>query len=226
MSDEVMRALNNCPTTHLTNLARGFSSPSVMELLGPRILCYIHWQKNFLLMKEMATSGHLRKMTVDDYGISASMVHRADYHLLGLPYLTQLSPLQNLVRLALLISDMSSFIGLPPGTMFIGVLALQLKRALKAMDLSRLEYFDEDIVRLILWACFLGVELTMGLEDQAWFLSHLSQGQKVLKLPKRDEVLGLLASFMYTEDRFVKTAGIVWTDLREVDEDERSTEPK
>ncbi len=112
-------ALNNCSNAHLSSLARGFGSPTMIKLLGPQILCYILWQKNFLMMKEMSISGDLRGMTVDDYGVSSSMVHRADYHLLTLPFLTELSPLRNLVRLVLLISDMSTFIGLRSGTTYV-----------------------------------------------------------------------------------------------------------
>jgi hypothetical protein len=168
-------------------------------------------------MKEMVTAGTLRKMTVEDYGISSSMVHRADYHLLTLPYLTQLSPLRNLVRLVLLIGDVAAFIGLTPGALFVSCLSTQLKDAMEAMILTGLETFENDVVRLILWACFYGVELSTGLEEHPWFLSYLGQAMKILKLHKRAEVLELLVSFMYTEKQFVKVSTMLWKDASEVE---------
>ena len=143
-------------------------------------------------MKEMVMSGHLRKMTMEDYGISSSIIHRADYHLLTLPYLTQLCPLKNLVRSVLLISDVSTCIGLRPGTWFVAHLAWQLKDAMQAMDLTSLEGAEDVIVRLVLWSCFYGVELIIGLEEQSWFLHYLRQSQEILKLHKQADVLQLL----------------------------------
>ena len=163
-------------------------------------------------------SGYLGKMSVEDYGISSSMVHRADYHLLTLPYLTQLCPLKNLVRLVLLISDMSTFIGLRRGTMFVCCLALQLRDALQAIDLGSLEDLEEEVVRLVLWACFFGVELSVGREEQSWFLSHLRQSQEILNLHRPADVLELLVSFMYTERQFRKISAIVWETMTEKQE--------
>ncbi|KAJ9616493.1 hypothetical protein H2200_000212 [Cladophialophora chaetospira] len=219
MSEEVTKALNNCPNALLSGLARGFDVPAMRKLLGPQVLFYIQWQRIFLMMREMTMSGHLEKVTVEDYGISSSMVHRADYHLMTLPYLTQLNPLRNLVRLVLLVSDISTFIGLRPRTMFVCCLALQLKEALLAMDLASVANLEEDVVRLMIWVCFYGVELSLGRGEQLWFLSYLRQSQEVLNLHDRAEILELLVSFMYTERQFIKISAIVWEAVAETNED-------
>ncbi|ETI19984.1 hypothetical protein G647_08999 [Cladophialophora carrionii CBS 160.54] len=212
MSDEVMRALNNCRLSHLSSLARGFDGSTTTKLLGPQILCYVSWQRQFLMMKELANAGTWRKMTVEDYGISSSMVHRADYHLLTLPHLTQLSPVRNLVRLVLLIGDIAAFIGLPSGPLFVPRLSVQLKGALRAVNLCDLPNLGDEVVRLILWACFYGVELSIGLAEHPWFLLYLRQSQRILGLHQPAEVLALLVSFMYTEKQFFKISAIVWKD--------------
>ena len=212
MSEEVMRALNSCNITHLTSLARGFSTPTMLKLLGPQILSYLPWQRNFVMMRELAAKGYLRKMTVEDYGIASSMVHRADYHLLTLPYLTELSPLTNLVRLVLLISDVATFVGLPPGTTFVSCLTMQLKDALIAMDLMQMEDFEVVLNQLVLWACFYGLELSAGLEEEWWFLSRLRQSLDILDFHKPVDAFEVLVSFMYTQRQFVKMSPKVWTE--------------
>ncbi|EXJ59500.1 uncharacterized protein A1O5_12125 [Cladophialophora psammophila CBS 110553] len=213
MSDEFTKAMNDCPIATLSNLAQGFSNPAIMKLLGPHILSYIPWQKNLILMKEMSMSGRLKRTTIEDYAIATSMVHRADYHLLSLPYLTDLSPVQDVVRVVLLIADMSTFLGRFRGTASATSLALQLKGTLEAMNLPNMEYFEHGAVCLVFWACFYGLDLSRSAGDRLWFMSHLKRCLKVLRLSEPADIFKLLVSFMYTERQYSGISEIVWKDL-------------
>ena len=104
--------LNEQGTNTLTGLCRGFSGPGVSEVLGHEVMCYISWQRNFVLYKELTLLGHLPTL-VEDFAIAASMIHRADYHLLSVPFLHRLGPLQETTRVSLLIADVAVIIGLP-----------------------------------------------------------------------------------------------------------------
>ncbi|KIW87088.1 uncharacterized protein Z519_12385 [Cladophialophora bantiana CBS 173.52] len=161
----------------------------------------------------MSMYGLLKRTTIEDYAIATGMVHRADYHLLSLPYLTNLSPVQDVVRVVLLIADMSTLLGRFRGTASATSLALQLKRTLEAMNLSNMKYFEHGAVCLVLWACFYGVDVSRSAGDRLWFMSHLKRCLKVLRLSEHADIFKLLVSFMYTERQYSSVSEIVRKDL-------------
>jgi len=88
------------------------------------------------------------------------------------------------------------------------------------MDLTRIESFEDDIVLLILWACFYGVELSIGLRSSRGFCRNLGQSLNVLKLHKRAEVLELLVGFLNADKLFTKVSALVWKNERDVKDPE------
>ncbi len=78
-------ALNEHQNESLNGLCRSFSEFAVTEVLGPEVLCWISWQRNFVLFEELTLVGYL-PASVDDFAVAASMMHRAGYQLLGFAF--------------------------------------------------------------------------------------------------------------------------------------------
>lgn len=183
------------------------------RILGPEILCYLSWQRTFIILKELALSGTSRKTAVTDYGICASMVHRADYHLLGLPHLIRLSPVQNAVRLALLIVDVAGFVGLPPNALFVKCMALQLKEAMEEVDVWKVEPCEDEIIRLRVWILFIGVVLSSASKERRWFIPGIVEGSDALSLNSCDELEQLLVQFLCPGSGFTKEIDGIWEEI-------------
>ena len=151
------------------------------------------------------------------------MISRADYHLLSLPMLTELTPLQNAVRLALLIADVASIIGLPPMTLMSRTMAAQLKRAMLELEFpSRWDSEPESIARMLFWACFIGTHVSTGAKERPWFVLQLIGGMQRLKLRGKQDVLDVLTGFMYTERLFERVQSAVLEEIEELRDDAQS----
>ena len=223
LSTSTTKLLQNCPVLSLSKLGSGFFEPVVMAMLGSKLLSYIDWECKFVRYKEYCIAGVIAKTTIHDFGIVASMISRADYHLLSLPMLTELTPLQNVVRLALLIADVASIIGLPPMTLMSKTMAAQLKRAMLELEFpSRWESEPESIARMLFWACFVGTHVSTGVKERPWFVLQLIRGMQRLKLRGREDVLDVLTSFMYTERLFERVQSAVLEEIKELREDSQS----
>ncbi len=218
LPERIAYVLSENNISSLTNLCQSFSEPSIVRLLGPKILCYISWQRNFVIFKELSLLGHL-SASVDDFGTAASMMHRADYHLLSLPFLHQLSPTQEAVRLSLLVADVAVIIGLPPKTLLVKSLASQLKKAMREAMRSLHESDDSSIKKLLLWCCFIGAHVSSGLKERPWFLVQLIDIMSLLRIQGQDQVCEVLTSFLYTKNLFSRVSCSVWEEMDELSED-------
>ena len=220
LSSSTVKLLQSCPVLSLSKLASAFFEPVVMAMLGSKLLLYIDWECKFVRYKEYCIAGVIAKTTINDYGILASMISRADFHLLSLPVLTELSPLQNVVRLALLIADVASIIGLPPMTLMARTMAAQLKHAMLGLEFpSRWESEPDAIARMLFWACFVGTHVSTGFKERPWFVLQLVQGMQRLKLRGKQDVLDVLTSFMYTERLFSRVESAILEEVEELRED-------
>ena len=218
LPEKIAYVLNEQGTNTLTGLCRGFSGPGVSEVLGHEVMCYISWQRNFVLYKELTLLGHLPTL-VEDFAIAASMIHRADYHLLSVPFLHRLGPLQETTRVSLLIADVAVIIGLPAKTFLVRSLASQLKKAMQLAILSLSEPTDPSVTAMLLWSCFLGAYASTRLKERPWFLMQLIKRKIALGLRTQDQVSEVLSSFLYTDKLFKNVLSSMWEEIEELSED-------
>ncbi|KAJ9611643.1 hypothetical protein H2200_004827 [Cladophialophora chaetospira] len=192
--------LQDCPLAGLSRLGEGFLEPSVSKKLGPKLLSYLQWQINFVKYKELCVAGFMPNTTPQEFGIVTSMICQADYHLLCLPFLSTLTPLQDVVRLTLLIADVASFGGLPSRTTMARAMSSQLKRAMLDSDLPALWKIEtREIAEVLFWACFVGAHVSVGCKERPWFIVQLVRRMEKLEVKDERDVLDVLLRFIYTE---------------------------
>lgn len=192
--------LQDCPLESLRQLGEGFREPAISKKLGPKLLSYLQWQINFLRYKELCLARIIPKTTSQEFGILCTMLCRADYHLLCLPLLSDLTPFQDTVRLALLIIDTASLIGLPPGTTMAKVMAIQLRRAMLDSEVSTLWMTEQrEVLEVLFWACFVGAHVSAGSKERPWFIVQLAKGAAKLGLKGKRDMLEVLLKFLYSE---------------------------
>ena len=216
--EKISSAMREVNASALMDLCRGFNEPGVMQSLGPKILCYISWQRDFVLFKELALAGHL-EASVQDYGAISSMMHRADYHLLCLPYLHQLTPLQEAIRLSLLIADITIIIGFRSKTLLIKSLASQLKKAMQLAVCTVSDLEDSSVSKLLFWSCFIGAHMSTGLKERPWFLMQLIKNMRTLGIDTQQATREIVLSFLYTDGLFSKAFESIWEEMEELSED-------
>ena len=217
-SDSTLWTMDEDHQSSTSQLCKGFEDPAVNSVLGPRLLCYLIWQKNFFIYKSLALARSIR-VTTEDYGNAANMIHRADYHLLSLHYLHTLTPVQEVARLALLIADFAAISGLPPKTTLARSLAVQLKKALQLAFRSMSEIETFPLSRLLLWSCFMGAHVATGCKERPWFLMKLISLAQTLQLTNQEQLQEIVLSFLYSEQLFAEVGPAVWEEMQELADD-------
>lgn len=205
-------------STGMSHLCTGFEDSAVVAALGPKLLCYLAWQKNFVLFKELALMGSTR-VTLENYGVTASMIHRADYHLLSLHYLHKLTPVQEVARLSVLIADICAISNIAPKTLLARSLAGQLKKALQVALRSMSGQEKGELGRFLMWSSFLGAHMATGCKERPWFLMQLISLGEGLRVTRVEQLREIVLSFLYSQTLFKDMGGPIWEEMEELAED-------
>ena len=137
LSKQTQDALERCRDPVLNLMASSFYAGPSVNLLGPRLLDLVAQRRRFLLSKEIWASGRVQ-VSLDELEYFTPTEQSVDYGLLCLPFQAEgsnLTPLQETVRLALFVFGYAIFLRHEPFAAYTRALITQLRESLLKTDL-------------------------------------------------------------------------------------------
>ena len=196
---------------HTLNLtASAFYDPEIAVLLGDTLFMYVRMHYEFVLFKALI-SKRVVIASNDDLELIFDLHHLADYHLLSLPFNEDLSPLQEVIRLALYISAWLNTLNFDPGLGYTNALLQQLEEALQSLELPS---GPTPVSRLLTWVLFVGAHISRTREERPRFVQHLAKAIKLLGVQSAAQLRELMSKYFYMERIYALSLQEIWDETR------------
>lgn len=189
-------------------MTSAFWESTNVEAIGFDILDVIIPLRRCILFKELSETGRILTVPVE-VSLFFNIQHQAEHHLLSLPSRTILSPIQECVRLTILISLFAMTMRFMPAFTFTRVMVYQLKDTLEGTVLSS----SSPNLDLRLWVLFIGAHISKGLKERPWFVLQLARVSRLLGLNSVQQIKSELIRFVYLDWLHGQSLADMWDEI-------------
>lgn len=203
-------SIDKCPDKMIDQIGKAFFAPANRRLLNLDIMRALARTRMYLLFGELSFIGVIQP-ALEEIEFFYSKQRSVEYDVLSMPFdMTPpvLTPIQEAVRLSLMIFAFAASTKFVPMSAYTSILAYKLKETLKPLDLG--PFWSSD---LLLWVLFFGAHVSKHLEERTWFIACLARNTTQLDLTSAYAVQQVLLNFFYFERLYRDSLLEIWDEI-------------
>lgn len=190
-----------------------FLTPTLLDIVGPDLADIIPNQRHAIIYKQLCDAEMVLPDTEDVEFIYKLQVS-IDFELLNIPYevKTELTPLQDAIRLALYSITQPILCIITPSFAFSQAMAKQLIAAIDKCSTADL-YASHGMSELFFWVLFVAAYVSRDQEEWPTLIAYIATTIEVLGIESAEQMEHLLYGFVYMRQFCGETLDTVWRDI-------------